>query len=495
MDPYQNPSGIVEPSPLPRVSQYGSTAPRYSPSQASNASQLAAADTVSSTLLPVVLLVGSLGIVAAVGFLALGSLGSASDGGDDFDSGEDFGGGGSVGGDQEGRMESKGGGTKGDGSPGREGGNVGPNVDYFARRPEGAVENIPSADEDPVKVYVCTVGGSAVMARMYPSDGLCDYIYYTYIALAGDVVVSSTSQKSWTTFQERAKGYRKTGAGVAFDSPYITADLIRKPNAKTLLNGLARNNVPHYGLLNVMAQDQNLVALFGQASTVIKELKNIQGSNQARKTIIAVGMYNYAQMSSWNIYQNVLKRAVQETGADIVIAISSTSMALNRQECFVVPPLAIKMNLPTYPSLERFAPLVAVSYPYNKRAAIVGLSMEMAVLTFHLTADASSPAGSVYSRCKTAAISSADLMCPRERHLTDEHPSSTLAGFAQDNSKQLVFTAETDDTIQKKVDYITKLKLRSRFAWLLYNVHLTDIEGRCLGQPHSRIAKLKSVFH
>ncbi|XP_077536170.1 uncharacterized protein LOC144148520 [Haemaphysalis longicornis] len=212
-------------------------------------------------------------------------------------------------------------------------------------------------------------------------------------------------------------------------------------------------------------------------------------------TVIALGMYNYTQMSSWNIYQNVLKKAVQETEADIVIAISSTSMTLNQlDECIVIPPLPIKIKFRAYPSLERFAPLVAVSFPYTKRTAIVGLSMEMAVVTFHLKQDGTSPIHIIYSKCISAALGSADVICPGDRSLSSEHASSTLAGFVQDNSKRIVFMADNDETIEQKVTYIKKLKLRSRFAWLLYNVHLTDIEGRCLLQTHSRIANLKTLL-
>ncbi|XP_077536192.1 uncharacterized protein LOC144148546 [Haemaphysalis longicornis] len=261
-----------------------------------------------------------------------------------------------------------------------------------------------TTQEPAVKELVCTVGRTAVLPVMYPKDGLCDYIYYTYVVVAYGRIRASTVKRSWTLFQARAKTYKTTGPGISFDARYLTTVQLRNRTVQEQLKKLAEDNIKHYGLLNTIAQDSNLEKMLREVWAVVEELKNIQNNSTSRKVIIALGMPDYSSGASWDSYGKLLKKTVENSLADTVIAISSTGMIESEQDCYAAPPTVIKAQMNIFPSLDRFALLVSVSTLYGKKTAVVGLSIEMSVMTYILDGDAPNPAEIPYKKCQSAGM-------------------------------------------------------------------------------------------
>ncbi|XP_077537387.1 uncharacterized protein LOC144149617 [Haemaphysalis longicornis] len=122
--------------------------------------------------------------------------------------------------------------------------------------------------------------------------------------------------------------------------------------------------------------------------------------------------------------------------------------------------------------------------------------MEMAVNTYILRDNAVDSDRIQYQPCVSAGATSADIICSKSSGRPKKLKNSVVAGYVWPDTQdhKFVFLAETKATIDEKVIYLRELKLRKRFAWLLYDVHLTDIEGRCREKNHARISHLKSQF-
>ncbi|XP_077523516.1 uncharacterized protein LOC144134482 [Amblyomma americanum] len=155
---------------------------------------------------------------------------------------------------------------------------------------------------------VCTVGFSTVEASMYPPDRFCDYLYYTNVVIVGDSLQGAEEQTSWKMFQEQAKTYSRVELGVAFHFRYIITQKLDA--ARNALDTLARNNIKHYGVLNIIGRLFRLRAVVNGLEDVFEKFKEIQGSDPTRKTIIAIASAYYSAHDV-DFYQNLITTTVK----------------------------------------------------------------------------------------------------------------------------------------------------------------------------------------
>lgn len=322
---------------------------------------------------------------------------------------------------------------------------------------------------------------------MYPDDGVCNYLYFTHIIVRG-TLSPPFHKKGWLMFQKQMKARSKTGGGIAFDVHSLTVAALKNPTARAELTKLANENVKHYGLLNVMAQPEELAQLLEKAREQLNELKALQGNDAKRKTVLAVGLFDYSKSNAWDTYKSLFKKAVDEYKADTVIAISSTGYLESEDNCVAVPPLAIKSPNPAYPSLERHGELMKESFKYNKQAPMVGISFELAVLLYILEQGTKNYDEVPYRKCKSTGIGDMEILCgPADRQKS--LPFGRVGHYIEGNNEQ-VYIGEEVESLKKKVEYIKTLGVRKPITWLVFNVHLTTLrENTCV----SRFSMLQSI--
>ncbi|XP_077523408.1 uncharacterized protein LOC144134352 [Amblyomma americanum] len=161
-----------------------------------------------------------------------------------------------------------------------------------------------------VKELVCTVGWRAVIPFMIPPDGLCHFLYYVDVVVVYTRVHGIHNEISWKVFQAEIKKQSKTQGGLSFDIRYVDVPLLNNQNVIKALNALASSNMKNYGLLTVVAtQSSKLAGLVTKAKNVLEKLKSMQGNDKNRKTIIALGLYDFT--NAWSTYQAQFKLAVE----------------------------------------------------------------------------------------------------------------------------------------------------------------------------------------
>ncbi|XP_077536858.1 uncharacterized protein LOC144149199 [Haemaphysalis longicornis] len=145
--------------------------------------------------------------------------------------------------------------------------------------------------------------------------------------------------------------------------------------------------------------------------------------------------------------------------------------------------------------MERHGELVKASFQYKKSTAVVGLSLEMGVMTYLLKHNSGGAHDIAYKPCLNAGpLSDASMVCPYDTPQAKVESSATVAGYVMRTSQAHVFLGDTVKTIEDKVEYVKALRLRNRFSWLLFNVHLTDLSYTCFHEHFERVSKLKALF-
>lgn len=81
-----------------------------------------------------------------------------------------------------------------------------------------------------VDELVCTVGGKAIFPEMIPTDGLCDYIYYTNVAVVHGYMYGIETDDSWELFKLVMRNRTRTSGGIGFDIRLVTFSYLIMPN-------------------------------------------------------------------------------------------------------------------------------------------------------------------------------------------------------------------------------------------------------------------------
>ncbi|XP_077536262.1 uncharacterized protein LOC144148625 [Haemaphysalis longicornis] len=303
-----------------------------------------------------------------------------------------------------------------------------------------------------IQELLCSINQVAVVPWKYPPDGMCTYIYYSELIVTKNEqqqyeLHDAVGDPSWTMFKKEMKKRTRTEGGAAFDARYITVEGIN--GIQNVLFGLAQENIPHYGVLNVLAEASDLKPLLDNTTEVMQELKNLQGGNVKRRTVIAIGLYDYSAQDAWAMYRILFKQAVDTIKADTVIAISSTGFRQSQAKCRAAPPTATTSPYDSFPSLQRHGELVKPSFQYKNPGAVVGLSMEMATLTYTLDQGAPNPDQIAYAKCTSSGFTSAEIICPSDNRMSKVINSSYQAGFIAPD--KFVFLADTVSTMAEKV--------------------------------------------
>ncbi|XP_075744353.1 uncharacterized protein LOC142803136 [Rhipicephalus microplus] len=264
----------------------------------------------------------------------------------------------------------------------------------------------------------------------------------------------------------------------------ITPELVR--NAKNELDELARNKIGSYGLLNVIRKPSELKDVVQAMKPVIEVLKELQGSDDDRRTVIAIGSYDYGDLGFLNTYRDIFKDIIDTFKADAAIAISSVSSMEDQAGCYAAPPNVFKSNRSKFPSLATHWPLVRFNETYADGKMLRGLSFEMGTLVYVLQEGVRSLRAAAYARCTDFIMTSRDAICGKRQFVDAStqflgEPYDIYATFLEDDVYNYVAFAEYHTSALEK--FVTARRkygsLHHRSAWLLFNVHLGDVRPKC----------------
>ncbi|XP_070393861.1 uncharacterized protein [Dermacentor albipictus] len=126
-------------------------------------------------------------------------------------------------------------------------------------------------------VLLCAAGDFAVEEDMFPTDGLCDLLFYTHVRFLENDFQGRYNVKSWKTFRRLAPASRKTGFGMSFS--YREADDVRKAlnaTGRQRLLQLYKEKIQHHGILRATCDPRTLKSDLAGKLKLITELKKFQ---------------------------------------------------------------------------------------------------------------------------------------------------------------------------------------------------------------------------
>ncbi|XP_077523414.1 uncharacterized protein LOC144134364 [Amblyomma americanum] len=336
---------------------------------------------------------------------------------------------------------------------------------------------------------------------MVPPDGLCHYLYYSDVVVSEGALHGSRVDTSWRMFRAEIHNRNTTKGGIAFDINFVNAQHFEDPKVIMELNALASMNMRNYGLLNVVTKARNLVALVDKAKQLLQKFKDIQGNNHDKKTIIAIGLYDYNAYGAWNIYQSQFKSAVEDSMADTVIALSSTGWQGSDEMCYAAPPSAFdsstfgepaKSVAKAYPDLKNHATLVAADVQYSNSQAKLGLSFELGTLYYKMDNPASQLDAIAYAKCKRYGVTHLDIVACTNFLLTRQLTAGVKVGHAP-GQRFFVYLWDDKLSLDLKVGSLKRSSnLRGDMSWLLLNTHLGDMTEKCEFDPFHRVKVIKN---
>lgn len=344
---------------------------------------------------------------------------------------------------------------------------------------------------------MCTVGDTAVTMSMYPPDKVCTYLYYTHVVIQGDSIRGAKVETSWESFKLAAARYRYVKMGISFDHRYITAAKIT--TATNPLALLSSSNIRHFGVLNVITKHLDLLNIVMPMKPVLEEIKKQFNYSH---TVIAIGSRDYSDQG-FPTFSEIIKTAVDTFPVDTVIAIASVSSAPSRSECSAVPPNVLHtFEREKNPSLAKLWHLLERNAT-TKQTTTLGLSFEMGTLMYELSSEHNKLADAVYALCTATSLTSREALCGSGISIEDSKhklpaPYLTYGSFPTGgNKKRVVFTDFKTTAADRFVNVsggTGSTNLRSRVAWMLFNVHLEDTAQRCAVKPFEVEEKFCKVF-
>ncbi|KAH8028214.1 hypothetical protein HPB51_014169 [Rhipicephalus microplus] len=183
--------------------------------------------------------------------------------------------------------------------------------------------------------------------------------------------------------------------------------------------------------------------------------EQIKNSVQGSHTVFAIGLLDNRAAFLESLFDTI-KTVVNTFAADTVIAVSSVNQVPSTADCNAIPPnIYSAREEDRNAALTKFWPLLLTDAT-TRQAKTLGLSFEMGTLYYELEDPASDIVESINKKCRASALTSRDAY-------------------------QL---ASQNGTI----------RLRSRVAWMLFNVHLEDVRKHCGREPYEPEQTFCDVF-
>ncbi|XP_070382009.1 uncharacterized protein [Dermacentor albipictus] len=343
-----------------------------------------------------------------------------------------------------------------------------------------------------VDELVCTVGGKAIFPEMIPTDGLCNSIYYTNVAVVHGILHGIETEESWATFKLVMKNLTKTSGGIGFDIRYSAPTSMNATTEQNLQDHSRNNNLKHYGVLNVLHTSTKVKGLYDKAKVILANLKALQVSTNAinSKTIIALGIFNYRSGNAVGVLGDMFNDAVTNHVADTVIVYSSVGWIERESDCYSHPPSVFqrsdlkgpaRLNVDRAPDIKTITTLMTrdKQFPSNTK---VGLSFELGTLVYTVkSAKKGVDSDLVNIPCKSLYVTNFDVvpcLANTQNNRAKRFEGVEVAQSEADTSQVILF--ESNNTIFYKIKKLAENStfLRPGMSLLLLNAHLGDFRNK-----------------
>ncbi|XP_077524141.1 uncharacterized protein LOC144135305 [Amblyomma americanum] len=243
-----------------------------------------------------------------------------------------------------------------------------------------------------------------------------------------------------------------------------------------------------------------------KAKDVLQKFKSLQGHDRNRKTVLAMGIYDYHVSNAFDIYKAQFKLAVETMKADIVIAVSSTGLQKNDDDCIAAPPSAYNTKLfsiepaistsKRYPDLKNHAVLVSKDTVYKTPHAQMGLSLEIGTLFYKINQTGLRFDKMVYTYCLYSSLTHLDVWVCKEKTFYKRIAGGLNVGRTV-QTDDLIYLWDSETTMRYKLDQMNKTaNMRTNMVWLVNNVHLGDYTNSCETDPFFRLKIIRNdLFH
>ncbi|XP_077519778.1 uncharacterized protein LOC144129483 [Amblyomma americanum] len=329
-------------------------------------------------------------------------------------------------------------------------------------------------------LLLCTAGPS-LRRQSVPPDGICDQLYYTSVHVLDHRVQSAEDDAGWNRFRRSMAALKKpsTTGGIAFDIRYLEEESLYHSEFRTELRTLSTKNIRHFGILNVIANADVLAGMVTRLKKITARLKVLQYHDRSRFLAVAIGLSKHNEGFAWDRYRQYLK-TLSSYPLDILVAISSVGGIAGERECFAIPPTIWSSANGTSPSLERHVELVsewASSIPDTLR---LGLSLEMGVTSYVLANRSTHRRDAPFAPCLQSSLDSYEQVC---------HPGARVWRLDRIDTNigsrgSWIFFFDNAHSVVAKAERAMANVRREKFCWLLFDVHLSDLSGKCIPLFH-----------
>ncbi|XP_075527256.1 uncharacterized protein LOC142559561 [Dermacentor variabilis] len=326
---------------------------------------------------------------------------------------------------------------------------------------------------------------------MIPTDGLCNYIYYTSVAVVHGIMYGIEAEESWEMFKQVMKNLTKTSGGIGFDIRYSAPSSMNATTEQNLQYHSSYNNIKHYGVLNVLHTSEKVKGLYDKAKVLLATLKTLQVSTKVAnsKTLIALGIFNYRGANAMGVLRDMFNDAVTNHVADTVIVYSSVGWIQRASECYSHPPSvfqrsdlkgAAHSNADRAPDIKSITTLMTrdKQFPSNTK---VGLSFELGTLVYIVNAAKKGVHTDLVNiPCKSLYVTNFDVVpclgnIQFNRAIIFE---GVEVAQSQADIRQVILF-ESNNTIFYKIKKLAENStfLRPDMSLLLLNAHLGDFRS------------------
>ncbi|XP_077523473.1 uncharacterized protein LOC144134432 [Amblyomma americanum] len=345
---------------------------------------------------------------------------------------------------------------------------------------------------------LCSVGLTAALPSQYPPDGACDILIYTHVRVESKMLLAVDTEISYAAFRNACKLYTESTCGLSFDVRYLHPRMFANTDIRDQLTDVMRTaRINHYAIMNIY-QQRDIARNFSlDAGATLKEFRSLLGSDRKKnKVIIGLGYFDYNQSDSVSSL-SYLAENTATSDVDIVVIITSVLTSPNRLPCTTLPANALKSPSTLLLPMEKAVPMALSNFGIP--SLTVAFSFQMGVLLYRTQQRHAHPFDALYKECTSMSISDYSTACgvtPQELH-----SERITIGFSSnrsfaDTGKVVLQTFDTLRFMMDKANVIMGTPgIRANFTWFLFNVHLTDLTGRCLTRgPFDRVKGFRDFY-
>ncbi|XP_077523470.1 uncharacterized protein LOC144134428 [Amblyomma americanum] len=346
---------------------------------------------------------------------------------------------------------------------------------------------------------LCSVTFIAALNISFPPDKACDILIYTHVLVEDRKIVGLEGEFSYGIFKDACKLYTDTTCGLSFDIRYVSQDIFTITDViDELSTAKMASRIYHYAIMNMYNTKEHVTTYSSLVTPIFSEFRKLLGHDRAKnKVIFGVGYFYYNSSTAWTDLAYVAENTATND-VDIVVIITSILTIPSRSQCTTLPANAMRSLNPMTPTMENA--LLTAMASFGKPGLTVAFSFQMGVLFYKLKERHTAPLSALYKECESMSVSDYSQAC--QVGTAELYSEKTVIGLNSQESVQslggqYLQSHDTLSFMKEKAKIVMNTPgRRPLFTWFLFNVHLTDVTGRCLpGGPFERLKGFRDFYY